>query len=66
MIGEEYSLIVNVPSMPMLYDNQYIKLSTVYNDEYEMFEYIFNGYNPYGLYEYAGKPVSFTVTSCFT
>lgn len=40
MVGVEYSIVANVPSMPMIYSNTYPNQSSIYIEPYVMFEYI--------------------------
>lgn len=62
LVGQQYSVVINVPSMPMLYNNQYESSSPVYTQPYTMFQYINHWYNIYDTNH--SIPVSFTVTNC--
>jgi hypothetical protein len=46
LVGVEYSVIINVPSMSMIYPKLYSSSATIYEGSYNMFEYI--NFNTHG------------------
>lgn len=63
-MGVEYSVVVNVPSMPMLYSNTYPNHSAIFSDPYVMFEYINHRYDIYTPDTRLSEPILMTVTNC--
>jgi hypothetical protein len=63
MVGNEYSIVVNVPTTPMVYLNTFPNATTIYNSSYTIFEYI--NHNYFSPIPTVPEPTVLTVTNCF-